>query len=112
MSTVVAGVDFGTRSVRVSLFDSERGRLGFATADFPLHRRKEDPDHATQSHADHMKALTAAMTQALHSSSVDGGGVAALAIDTTGSSVVPVGEGRVPFDDYYRWCDTRPWNEP
>ena len=26
MSTVVAGVDFGTLSVRVSLVDSERGR--------------------------------------------------------------------------------------
>ncbi len=111
MSTVVAGVDFGTRSVRVSLFDSERGRLGFATADFPLCRRKEDPDHATQSHADHMRALTAAMTQALHSSSVDGRRVAALAIDTTGSSVVPVGEGIVPLDDYYLWCDHRAWRE-
>src|SRR5215472_13406447 len=107
MSTVVAGVDFGTLSVRVSLFDSERGRLGFAAAECPLHRRKEDPDHATQSHNDHMCALVSAMGQALHSSGVDGGQVAALAIDTTGSSVVPVGEGMVPLDDYYLWCDHR-----
>jgi L-ribulokinase len=111
MSTVVAGVDFGTLSVRVSLFDSERGRLGFATADFPLHRRKEDPDHATQSHSDHMRALGAAMAQALHSSGVSGRQVAALAIDTTGSSVIPVGEGIVPLDDYYLWCDHRAWRE-
>jgi len=111
MSAVVAGVDFGTLSVRVSLFDSERGRLGFATAECPLHRRKEDPDHATQSHSDHMGALTAAMAEALDSSGVSSSQVAALAIDTTGSSVVPVGEGIVPLDDYYLWCDHRAWRE-
>jgi L-ribulokinase len=37
--------------------------------------------------------------------------VAALALDTTGSSVVPVGEGLVPLDDYYLWCDHRAWHE-
>jgi len=111
MSTVVAGVDFGTLSVRVSLFDNERGRLGFAAAECPLHRLKADPDYATQSHSDHMRALSTAMTQALSSSGVDGGTVAALAIDTTGSSVLPVGEGMVPLDDYYLWCDHRAWRE-
>jgi L-ribulokinase len=111
MSTIAAGVDFGTLSVRVSLFDSERGRLGFAAAECPLHRRKEEPDHATQSHSDHMRALASAMAQALQSSGVDGRQVAALAIDTTGSSVVPVGEGMVPLDDYYLWCDHRAWKE-
>ena len=62
--SVVAGVDFGTLSVRVSIFDSTRGRLGAGTADYPLVRKKEDPDHATQSHADHMRALTEAMRRA------------------------------------------------
>jgi L-ribulokinase len=42
--TIVAGVDFGTLSVRVSIMDSERGRLGTALAEYPLHRRREDPD--------------------------------------------------------------------
>jgi L-ribulokinase len=65
MSTIVAGVDFGTLSVRVSLFDSERGRLGFGTAEYPLHRKNEDPDYATQSHADHMEALVLATRKAL-----------------------------------------------
>ena len=65
----VAGVDFGTLSVRVSLFDSEKGRLGSGTADYPLHRKKEDPDHATQSHADHMAALALATHRALETSS-------------------------------------------
>ena len=49
---IVAGVDFGTLSVRVAIVDSERGRLGSAIAEYPLHRTKDDPDYATQSHAD------------------------------------------------------------
>ena len=51
--TLVAGVDFGTQSVRFSIFDSERGRLGSGLAAYPLHRRQDDPDFAAQSHADH-----------------------------------------------------------
>ncbi len=31
----------------------------------------------------------------------------ALALDTTGSTVIPVGEGLVPLDDYYLWADHR-----
>ena len=57
---IVAGVDFGTLSVRVSLVDSARGRIGSGVGEYPLHRKREDPDHATQSHADHMSALVTA----------------------------------------------------
>lgn len=109
--SLVAGVDFGTLSVRVSLFDSEKGRLGAGTAPYPLHRIRDNPDHATQSHADHMEALIAATRRAVEQSGVDGQQVAAMAIDTTGSSVVPVGEGLKPLDDYYLWCDHRAWEE-
>ena len=59
--SVVAGVDFGTLSVRVSIVDSKRGRIGSGVAEYPLHRKREDPDYATQSHADHMNALAEAM---------------------------------------------------
>ncbi|HPQ16317.1 MAG TPA: FGGY family carbohydrate kinase, partial [Bryobacteraceae bacterium] len=104
---IVAGVDFGTLSVRVSIFDSERGRLGSAVAEYPLVRKREDPDHATQSHAEHMRALVEATRKAVSQAGVPGSEVAAIAVDTTGSSVVPVGEGLVPLDDYYLWCDHR-----
>src|SRR5215469_7581525 len=107
MSTVVAGVDFGTLSVRVSLFDSEKRRLGAGMAEYPLHRTKNDPDHATQSHADHMRALAEATRQALKSAAIDGAKVAAIALDTTGSSVIPVGKSLKPLGDYYLWCDHR-----
>ena len=108
---VVAGVDFGTLSVRVTLVDDRKGPLGLATAEYPLHRKRENPDYATQAHADHMDALARAMRGALASAGVKGDDVAALAIDTTGSSVVMVGEGLEPLDEYYLWCDHRAKSE-
>jgi L-ribulokinase len=107
----VAGVDFGTLSVRVTIVDTERGRLGSGVAEFPLHRKKEDPNFATQSHSDHMRALAEATHKAVASAKVSGEQIAALAIDTTGSSVVPVGENLEPLSEYYLWCDHRAWRE-
>jgi L-ribulokinase len=109
--SVVAGVDFGTLSVRVSIFDSARGRLGAGTAEYPLVRKRDDPDHATQSHAEHMRALAEAMHAALANAGIAGDAVEAMAIDTTGSSVIPVDDRLEPLDDYYLWCDHRAWKE-
>ena len=108
---IVAGVDFGTLSVRASIVDSERGLLASAVSEYPLHRKREDPDFATQSHEDHMRALAEATRQAVRSAGIAGDHVEAIALDTTGSSVIPVGEGMVPLDDYYLWCDHRAKNE-
>jgi L-ribulokinase len=104
---IVAGVDFGTLNVRVSIVDSERGVLASAVADYPLHRKREDPEYATQSHGDHMRALAEATRAAIEKAGVRGEDVQAIAIDTTGSSVVPVGAGMVPLGEYYLWCDHR-----
>ena len=109
--SIVAGVDFGTLSVRVSIFDSAKGRLGSGAAPYPLHRRRDDPDYATQSHTDHVRALVEAAREAVASAGIDGRDIEAIAIDTTGSSVLPVGEGLEPLDDYYLWCDHRAWQE-
>jgi len=108
---IVAGVDFGTASVRVSLFEGERGRLGSGSAPYPTLRRRGEPDFATQRHEDHCRALEAAFSAALADSKVPGEAIAALAIDTTGSTVVPVDEQLQPLDDYYLWCDHRAWRE-
>ncbi len=108
---IVAGVDFGTLSVRVSIFDSERGRLATAAAEYPLHRKREDPDHATQSHADQMDALVKAAHQAIAEAGVAGDSIAAIALDTTGSSVVAVDANMQPLGEYYLWCDHRAKSE-
>jgi hypothetical protein len=65
-------VDFGTLSVRVSIFDSVKGRLGAGVAEYPLLRKKEDPDHATQSHADHMNALAKACARPSPAAGIEG----------------------------------------
>jgi len=109
--SIVAGVDFGTLSVRVSLVDSERGLISSATAEYPLHRKREDPEYATQSHSDHMTALAAATRQAVKEAGISGDKVEAIALDTTGSSVIPVAADMSPLGDYYLWCDHRAKNE-
>jgi L-ribulokinase len=109
--SIVAGVDFGTQSVRVSLVDSKRGPLGSGVSTYPVLRREGDPDHASQRHADHMNALADATARAIASAGVDGRLVEAIAVDATGSTVVPVGAGLEPLGDYYLWCDHRAWRE-
>src|SRR6202045_3652232 len=104
---VVAGADFGTLSVRVSIVDSERGLLASATAEYPLHRKREDPEYATQSHENHMRALAATPREVVRKSGVPAEQILAIALDTTGSSVIPVGKSLQPLDDYYLWCDHR-----
>ena len=104
---IVAGVDFGTLSVRVSLVDSERGMIASASAEYPLHRKREDPEYATQSHDDHMRALASATREVLKNAGVAGDQVQAIALDTTGSSVIPVGKDLQPLGEYYLWCDHR-----
>ena len=110
--SIVAGVDFGTLSVRVSLVDSDRGLLDSAIAEYPLHRRRDDPEYATQSHEDHLRALAAAMQQALQKARVSGDQVEAIALDTTGSSVIPVDKNMQPIGEYYLWCDHRAKAKP
>jgi L-ribulokinase len=111
MNTVVAGVDFGTLNVRVSIFEKGKGRVGAGIGEYPLHRSKTDPDYATQSHSDHMAALATAMKRAVQDAGIDPTKIEALALDTTGSSVIPVGENLEPLDEYYLWCDHRAWRE-
>jgi L-ribulokinase len=104
---IVAGVDFGTLSVRVSILENERGLLGSAVAEYPLHRKREDPEYATQSHEDHMRALADATRKAVKEAGISGQQIEAIALDTTGSSVVPVGKNLQPLEEYYLWCDHR-----
>ena len=111
MSEIVVGVDFGTQSVRVSIVDSERGPIGAGVAEYPVNRAKRDPDFATQSHASHLDALVDATRSALQNANVSGEAIRAIALDTTGSTVIPVDDRLEPLDDYYLWCDHRAKDE-
>jgi L-ribulokinase len=108
---IVAGVDFGTLSARVTLLDAKHGSLGTTSSGYKLKRKREDPDFATQAHADQMDALVRAMRDVLAQTGVDGKQIEAIALDTTGSSVVVVDDAMQPLDDYYLWCDHRALRE-
>jgi L-ribulokinase len=108
---IVAGIDFGTQSVRVSLVDSQRGRLASVAAPYPVLRLEHDPDAAMQRHEDHVAGLIAAMKAAIAAAKVDGAMIEALAVATTGSTVVPVDDHLQPLDHYYLWCDHRAQKE-
>ncbi|HEY5056141.1 MAG TPA: FGGY family carbohydrate kinase, partial [Acidobacteriaceae bacterium] len=105
--SIVAGADFGTLSVRISIFDSKRGKLGSAAAEYPLHSSPTDPHLKTQSHYDQMDALVKATREAIRVAGIDGKQIKAIALDTTGSSVIPVGANLEPLGEYYLWCDHR-----
>ncbi|WP_025732142.1 ribulokinase [Carnimonas nigrificans] len=110
--TLVAGADFGTLSVRVTIMDTALGKtVATEIAEYPLKRSPNDPLCAQQSHDDHMMALVGAMRNACQKGGVDGRSIAAFAADTTGSSVVMVDEKLRPLDDYYLWCDHRAHKE-
>ena len=104
---IVAGVDFGTRSVRVSIVDDTRGMLGNCVHPYRVILKKEDPDHASQRHTEHMESLTKAFQGAIAASGINGHDVQALALACTGSTIVPLDSELHPLDDYYLWCDHR-----
>jgi L-ribulokinase len=54
-----------------------------------------------------MRALAVATREAIQKAHISGDQVQALAVDTTGSSVIPVGKDLQPLDEYYLWCDHR-----
>jgi L-ribulokinase len=58
-----------------------------------------------------MRALASATRQATKDAGIPGDRVAAIALDTTGSSVIPVDSDMSPLDDYYLWCDHRAKHE-
>jgi L-ribulokinase len=71
---IVAGVDFGTLSVRVSIVDSERGLLATSLAEYPLHRKREGPEYAAQSHDDQRRRAWAGATrEAVRKAGIGGG---------------------------------------
>ena len=105
---IVAGCGF--RDVKRSSVDCGQRSVGCwhrRSPRYPLHRKREDPEYATQSHEDHMRALASATREAVQQADVRGEQVEAIALDTTGSSVIPVDANMQPLDEYYLWCDHR-----
>ena len=115
---IVAGVDFGTLSVRVTLLDSDtdssgkvRGRLGTATRSIRCIAAAKIPTTPRSRTTTRWTRSSKPCAHALDETAVRGGDVDAIALDTTGSSVIPVDAAMQPLDEYYLWCDHRAKNE-
>jgi L-ribulokinase len=54
-----------------------------------------------------MRALASATRESVKKAGISGDQVEAIALDTTGSSVIVVGKELVPLGEYYLWCDHR-----
>ena len=109
---IVAGVDFGTLSVRVSIVDSERGLLGFRAGGIsaPSPPRRSRIRHPV-SRRSHERSRDCDACGRSKSGRPGQRPFEAIALDTTGSSVVPVDKNLQPLDDYYLWCDHRAKSE-
>ena len=106
--SVVAGVDFGTLSVRISIFDKVRGKLGSAVAEYPLHSSASDPAPQDavarrpdgRAHPRHARGRARQRHRWPARSSPSRSTPPAPASSS-------VGEGLVPLGEYYLWCDHR-----
>jgi len=58
-----------------------------------------------------MRALASATREAIKQAGISGDQIAAIALDTTGSSVIPVDKDLQPLGEYYLWCDHRAKSE-
>ena len=92
LMAIVAGVDFGTLSVRVSIVDSATRTLGSGVAEYPLQRKKR------RSRLRHAVATTTTCARwrrdarrRSKDAGVDGDTIEAIALDTTGSQRDPGG---------------------
>jgi len=109
---IVAGVDFGTQSVRATLLDTKSGEvLGNEAQDYMVHRSGANPLIATQSYSEQMSSLQIALSRVLEKMGVQGTEIESLSCATTGSSVIFTDENLEPVSDYYLWCDHRAHRE-
>ena len=104
---IVAGVDFGTLSVRVSILDTRARAAGLGGGRVPAapQARRSGLRNAGARGPD--AGACGATRKAVSAAGIGGEQVEAIALDTTGSSVVPVDAQMQPLDDYYLWCDHR-----
>lgn len=109
---IIAGVDFGTQSVRATLLDTSLGTvMASESASYNVRRDASDPLRATQSHDDQMSSLRDALRSASDTAGVSLRSIAGIGCATTGSSVIFTDDHLRPVSDYYLWCDHRAYKE-
>lgn len=102
-SMIVAGVDFGSDSVRVIMVEGATGRtISEAACDYPRWSKRlycnDEISQFRQHPLDYIEAFTAAFKSALHDAGEHAGRhLRSIGMDTTGSTPCPVDEAGVPL---------------
>ena len=106
MKRYVIGVDFGTLSARAVLVDPKDGReVAEAVSVYPHgvmdeflpDGRKLPPQFALQHPADYLRALRETVPKVLEKAGADGRDIAALGIDFTACTLLPVDRDGTPL---------------
>jgi len=105
MTSVIIGVDGGTESLRVTVFDLSGQELGVAHA--PYATQFPAPSQAEQSPQDWWRALCAALPEAVHKAGVSKQAVCAITLDTTCCTVCALDENGEPLRPALLWMDLR-----
>ncbi len=102
---VVLGIDGGTESLRVAVFDLNGFELGVASAayatNFPA------PGQAEQAPEDWWRALTTALPEAMKKAGVGANAIRAIALDTTCCTVCVLDQNGAPLRSALLWMDVR-----
>ncbi|GIV73339.1 MULTISPECIES: FGGY-family carbohydrate kinase [Caldilinea] len=101
----VLGVDFGTESVRVGIFDLNGRPLTFASEPYPLYH--PHPGWAEQKPDEWWQAFVVATRRALAQSNLSGDAIVGLGADCTSCTVVMMDETFTPLRPAIIWMDVR-----
>ena len=99
------GIDGGTGGIRVGLYDLDGNCLSFASKEYPTDF--PEPGYAQQRPEDWWKALAIAVKQALDKGNIRPEQIAALACDSTCTSVVVCQKDGTPLYPCIIWMDVR-----
>lgn len=99
------GVDAGTESIRVGIFDAS-GQV-ISSAAVPWKTTFPHPGHAEQCPHEWWESFSLACKQCLSSGAVDPSSIVGIAVDTTACSVVALDKNYQPIRPCLLWMDTR-----
>ena len=101
----VLGIDFGTESARVGIFDLTGRPITFAAEPYPLYHPR--PGWAEQRPEEWWQALVTATRRALSQSGVPGEAIVGVGADCTSCTVVLMDEHFTPLRPAIIWMDVR-----
>lgn len=101
----VIGIDGGTESIRVGLFDLQGRVVGMAAREYPLSHPR--PGWAEQQPADWWRSLAAATREAVAAAGVAPSAIAGISLDTTSCTVVLADRQGTPLRPSIIWMDVR-----